>query len=445
MFASISRRAVVLAGVLLLIICATSAGATAPVGFRPFASDSIWNLRLLNNAPIDHESRSYVNWLAQSVVAHGAWLNTTSCGMPEYWAAANTPTVKVALDHPSYEDPALIRAWSAVPIPRDATPASCNDGNFAVLQTQPTGAVREWEFWSASKSRAGDWTARWGGAIDNVLTDRGVASPLQWSDPAAPTWTARRATYGWNVTASGVSMIAGVITNQELASRVIPHALAMAVTSAAAWKWMWPAQRTDGYSTDPAALPEGAHLRLAPSVNVDALHVTPLVKMLARAAQEYGIVVRDQTAGADVFYAEPPDRSGPNLLSPLLGGQSLASALAAFPWAKLVVLRAPMCTSYTGCVATQKAVITDSGADLVGAAIQLSTANSVLNYPCTSVRWDLNGNGSFATSDRAQTSITTSVRTPGWHKVGVQIVSADGSTVTGEDSIYVEANPTSVG
>ena len=107
--------------------------------------------------------------------------------MPEYWAAPHAPTVSVHLNHPSYEDPALIAAWSAVPIPRGATPAHCSDRNFAVLQRQPSGAIREWEFWEASRSASGQWTAAWGGATDNVLTDRGIASPLQWTDPAAAT------------------------------------------------------------------------------------------------------------------------------------------------------------------------------------------------------------------------------------------------------------------
>jgi hypothetical protein len=349
----IRTRVALIAGGLCLAVCGPSAAASPPAGFRPFAPGSIWNLRLPARAPLSHSSRRYVRWLQQSVTARGAWLNTTSCGMPEYWAAPTTPTVAVRLNHPSYEDPALIQAWSAVPIPRGARPAACSDRNFAVLQQQPSGTIREWEFWEASRSGSGRWSAEWGGAIDNVRTNAGVASPLQWSDPSAAP-AARQATYGWNVPASGLSMIGGVITNQDLEAGRINHALAMAVTSAAAHKWMWPAQRTDGYSTDPAALPEGAHLRLSPDVNVNALHVPPLVKMIARAAQRYGVVVRDQTGWSDVFYAEPPARRSPNLARRLLDGQSPAAALAAFPWGKLEVLNAPLCTSYLQCQSTSR-------------------------------------------------------------------------------------------
>ena len=437
-----------LAGALCLTVCGTSAAASAPAeaaaasapaGFRPFAPDSIWNLRVPVKARLSPDSRTYVRWLQQSVAAHGAWLNTTNCAMPEYWAAPHAPTVSVHLNHPSYEDPALIAAWSEVPIPRGATPAHCSDRNFAVLQRQPGGAIREWEFWEASRSASGQWTAAWGGATDNVLSDRGIASPLQWTDPAAATPTARHATYGWNVTASGMSMIGGVITNQDLRSGRIDHAVAMAITSAAAREWMWPAQRTDGYSTDPAALPEGAHLRLSPSVNVDALHVPPLVKMLARAAQQYGLVVRDQTGWSDVFYAEPPDQRRPDLVQSLLDGTPLASALTEFPWAKLQVLAAPVCRSYSGCLAAQRAVISVSGSARVGSPITLSTGSSILNYPRVSVTWTLDSGRSVASASGHSVTITTRYTSAGRHEVHVEIVCADGSRVTG--SAWIQVRP----
>jgi hypothetical protein len=60
-------------------------------------------------------------------------------------------------------------------------------------------------------------------------------------------------------------MLAGVVTLEEIARRRIDHALAMATTDAAKGRFMWPAQRTDGGLTDPAALPEGARLRLDPT------------------------------------------------------------------------------------------------------------------------------------------------------------------------------------
>lgn len=435
----ILRRAALLAGIVSALGPVGARAATEPSGFIPFASDSIWNLPLRNDAPLSPNSAAYVSSLQQSVAAKGAWLNTTSCGMPEYWADPNTPTVTVTLEHPSYEDPALIRAWSAVPMPAEAQPANCSDRNFAVLQQQPGGAIKEWEFWKASQNASGSWTAEWGGAMNNVLTDRGIASPLEWSDPTAPTAVAGASTYSWNVTASGISMLAGVITNSDLASGQIDHALAMAVSSAAAGYWMWPAQRTDGYSVDPAALPEGAHLRLDPSLDLSTLHLTPIVRMIAEAAQKYGIVVRDQTYSANVFYMEQPLPGQANPITPLLAGQSLSSALAAFPWSDLEVLNAPTCTgwSWYGCSATQQAVINVNGSETVGSTVTLDTSNSVLNYPRAQVQWDLNGSGTFATPGGTGVSTTLTLTTAGTQTVGVRITTADGSVVSGTTSFVV--------
>ena len=42
-----------------------------------------------------------------------------------------------------------------------------------------------------------------------------------------------------------------------------------------------------------SSLPEGAHLRLNPNLNLAALHLPRLTLMIAEAAQRYGIFVRD--------------------------------------------------------------------------------------------------------------------------------------------------------
>jgi hypothetical protein len=49
--------------------------------------------------------------------------------------------------------------------------------------------------------------------------------------------------------------------------------------------------------------------------------MTPLVRMIARAAQKYGIVVRDRTLWTNVFYVEQPAPGTTDLSRTLLGGQ----------------------------------------------------------------------------------------------------------------------------
>ena len=431
------RRIATLTGLLSLLGTAAAHAATEPAGFLPFAADSVWNLRLRSDVPLAANSPGYVSALTQSVATQGAWLNTTSCGMPEYWADANTPTVAVTLNHPSYEDPALIRAWSAVPMPATAQPANCSDKNFAVLQQQPNGTIKEWEFWKASQAADGSWSAEWGGAMNNVLTDRGIASPLEWTDPSAPTASARKSSNGWNVTASSISMLAGVITNADLASGHINHAIAMAIPTPASGKWFWPAQRSDGSSTNPNALPEGAHLRLNPSLDLASLHLDPLMQMIAEAAQKYGIIVRDATYSSNVFYAEQPLPGQTSPVNALLGGQSVSAALASFPWSQLQVLAAPTCTSYSGCSVSPQAVISVDGSLTAGSTVTLDTTNSALNYPRTQVQWDLTGSGTYSTAGGTAVSTTLPLTATGTQTVGVRITTADGTVVTGTTSLLV--------
>jgi hypothetical protein len=386
-----------------------------------------------------------VNWLTASVQEHGAWVNTSNCGMPIYWADPDTPRVTVALNHPAYMDPAMIRAWSSVPIPAGAAPANCGDKNFAVLQRQPDGRVFGWEFWSATKLADGSWVAKWGGANSDVMADRGIASSVAWNDPSAPNAQSRSSAWSWNVTATSVSMMAGVITLGDLERGSIDHAVSMATFDAAMGKWLWPAQRTDGNSIDPAAIPEGAHLRLDPTLDVEALPVTPLVKMIARAAQKYGIVVRDRTLWNTVFYVQTPPPGYGNPLTALLGGKMLDKAMLTFPWSRLQVLDAPTCSGGFECEATPEAVIdVATTAPTAGSPVTLDTSRSVLNHPRALVEWDFDGDGTYEAERGTGVSTRFTPTSGGARTVGVRITTRDGEVATGSKRVDVKADTPAV-
>ena len=105
-------------------------------------------------------------------------------------------------------------------------------------------------------------------------------------------------------------MVAGTITIAELRAGVIPHALALNIPWALPNVYSWPAQRTDGTSTDPDAIPEGARFRLDPDLDIDKLGLPPMARMMATAMQRYGMIVRDQTGHAVSFFAENSAQSG---------------------------------------------------------------------------------------------------------------------------------------
>jgi hypothetical protein len=297
---------------------------------RFFAPTSVWNQAVAANAPVDRSSAGMVAGLVQEV-AHeeaagtGPWINTTSDGVPIVTVPAAQPTVRVVLDHAP--DAALSSAWSAVPLPTDAQPAQGSDGELALWQPSSN---RMWEFWRLNRQGDG-WHASWGGAMRHVSTNPGVYGPGAW--PGAKPW--------WGVSASSLALVGGVMTIQELGQGRIDHALAIAIPDVRMGVFASPAHRTDGTSQSQVALPEGAHLVIDPHLNLASLRMPPVARMIALAAQRYGIIVRD-FAGNVAFVGEDPSGDGANPYEGATGffsDEDPAQVLAAFPWSHLEVLK----------------------------------------------------------------------------------------------------------
>ncbi len=305
------------------------AGSAAP--FRFFSPTSFWNEEVPVNAPLDPSSTAVVGAfdteIAQEVaVEKRPTINTTAFSVPVYTVPAEQPTVKVTLESAS-ENPTLQAAWDAVPLPPNAQPAVGGDKHLVLWQPSTN---KLWEFWHLEKSEEG-WHAVWGGAIQNVSSNSAAYSPEAW--PGATT--------SWGASASSLSIAGGLITLEDLEKGQINHALAMALPDTRAGVYASPAERTDGGDTEPLSLPEGAHLRLDPNLNLAALHLPKLTLMMAEAAQRYGIVVRD--TGANVaIYAQVPIPTGVNPYTGAHGyyeGKSPQQILEAFPWSHLELLK----------------------------------------------------------------------------------------------------------
>jgi hypothetical protein len=299
---------------------------------RFFAPDSVWNTPVPAAAPLAPDSAEIVTALARQVAAErvarrGPAIATTQYSVPIYTVPAGQPTVPVRLDCP-YLAISLRAAWSAVPLPAEAQPAGGRDRHLVVWQPS---SDRLWEFWHLSAGADG-WQAEWGGAIENVSESTGVYGPESWPG-AWPTWGA---------TASSLSVLGGLITLGDLERGRIDHALAMSVRDVRAHTFLAPARRTDGESTDPLSLPEGAHLRLDPALDLTTLRLSPLALMIAEAAQRYGILVRDVAANV-TFYAQDPVNVA---FDPYLGaggyfeGSYPQALLDGFPWSQLQLLAA---------------------------------------------------------------------------------------------------------
>jgi hypothetical protein len=295
--------------------------------FRFFSESSIWNTPV-NGASVDPQSAQFVTALAALVVAEGgAGINTTRYSVPIYTVGPHQRTVTVRLVH-HRRDAALSLAWSAVPLPADAMPSVGTDRDLVVWQPSTD---RLWEFWRLGhEGRGGGWSAWWGGAMRRVSRGTGVYGSRTWPGGES----------SWGAAATSLSLVGGLISLEDLERGVINHAVSMAIPNVRAGEYALPARRTDGRSTEPFALPEGAHLRLNPALNLKALNLPRVTLMIAEAAQQYGIIVNN-TAKDVTFQAQDPEPTGTEPYGGTSGyfeGKTPNQLLASFPWGDLELL-----------------------------------------------------------------------------------------------------------
>lgn len=321
---------------------------------REFAADSYVHRRLPDNAEIDPHSAGYVRDLLRQIKTfYGVVnVNTHEFTPPVYLVSANQPTMRVKAwdrNDPKWAFPPLQEQWRNVPLPETFL-ASPGTDQEAVVYQPSTG--RYWEFWQMQKTGAkvlnsagqsvDEWGARWGGRIDDLAHSPGYFPP-----------TPEGFKYG--TTATGLCLLAGLVTIEEQQRGVINHALHIAVVEALNSRWSPPAQRSDGQITlaqNPEAIPEGATFRFPASLSLDALDMDPYARMIARAVQKYGLVVRDRSGGVTLYaenpanrYAQDPYTKAGGILNRAGGvyGPSCwpnsNGRLRGFPWDKLQVLK----------------------------------------------------------------------------------------------------------
>lgn len=289
---------------------------TIPAAFSP---SSYLNAPLEPNAPLASESTQLVGELLAQVnaeiAAHtGPTLIINNTTTDVYQVSASVPPVKVG-GLPKTAPAALVQALSAVPIPPEARPTS---GIASQLTIWQPSSNHLWELRGVWKN-AGNWYAAWGGETEALSANPGYFSPASWGS-----------------TETAIPLLGGMVTIAELQSGRIEHGLALQIPEPRANQWSWPAQRTNGLVNSNNAIPEGTRFRLNPSLNIASLNLPPVVRMLAEAAQHYGIVVRGYAPQVS-FYAEEPNGTT-NPYPAILGREPLWQQLSSFPWSSLQAL-----------------------------------------------------------------------------------------------------------
>jgi hypothetical protein len=282
----------------------------------------VWNARLGANAPLSSDSRTYVDDLLGQVSHYGTWINTTSYSVPVYVVPRGEHRVPVRLDisGPGSVSELAATFHAGVPIPTGAIPARGSDASMVIWQPSRNTL---WELWKSADSTGG-WHARWGGKMSDVSSNPGY-----FTTPS-----------DWGGSATSLSLLGGLITPRDLRAGAIDHTLAIAIPRAQAHHFVFPAERDDGNDPSTTAIPEGTRFRLPAGLDIAALHLPRLTAMIARAAQRYGMIVRDQAALV-AFYGEDPSSIGHD---PWYGshgafdGSSPSALLRNFPWRDLVAV-----------------------------------------------------------------------------------------------------------
>ncbi|HEY3844245.1 MAG TPA: hypothetical protein VGL48_13420, partial [Acidimicrobiales bacterium] len=230
------------------------------------------------NQPVSADRSNYMNHLVNQYATNYGSVGVNR--MPIFTVPANQPLVPVSLASGCYGS-FLSTLGNGVPIPPSAYTTNSSDEDIIISQPS-TG--QEWELWQATQTN-GHWSACWGGGLS--LGSTGVFP----------------APYG--MSATGISYLATTITEADVASGHINHAIAMQIVNCNGY--VAPADRGDCTSFvapvlrrllhlptgSAGAPPEGTWFRMPQSTPMPA-GLTPYAQMVFRTLQTYGAVVVDK-------------------------------------------------------------------------------------------------------------------------------------------------------
>ncbi len=284
--AVVTRRSVLrgaLATAALTLVAETSEQLFVELGSGPYRAfrQSYWNRELPVRARRAANSAGMIDYLRRrSSQNHVRLAGTTSSGqwgLPIYWARSGDRAYTIL-------GPSLPPEFSRLRIPSDARADESSDGAMCVFDRG-----QGWVAWLFRASLVdGLWHAE-GGAL-HYLGSNGLDA--QWRSCA----NRDRRNRGHR----GMPGAVAAIRYDEIQAGVIPHALRIAIPGASE-RHVFPMISSDGDSTARLAPPEGARLRIKPSVDLAALHrqgkLSRAGLVVARCLQRYGAVVGDGGGG----------------------------------------------------------------------------------------------------------------------------------------------------
>ncbi|RKH34128.1 hypothetical protein D7X12_35340 [Corallococcus sicarius] len=270
---------------------------------HPFRSDSVWNLPIGQGATYASTTDpATADFIATSVngVNINTWANWDVYSHPITFASTGSPWATVT----DYNDSSRSSAYY---VPATATIATGSDKHMHVINLARTFVD---EAWNTTRVSTTAYRVGRHHKIDLYGTGLGPQN---------------------GVRAYGGSAIGGLIRAWETNpsdpayTGKIQHALAVAVDRVqlyyqccgvsgydangygTAKGYVWPATEQDWGSESNylGRVPMGAYFAIPPSVNIQALGLSPEGRMVAQALQDFGAYVTDATGGTVAFYVEP--------------------------------------------------------------------------------------------------------------------------------------------
>lgn len=283
---------VILAVVPLLLACGAPstdegdeltfrAASTADLGYywQPFSQDSVWNLKL-------SPTRSETPIPAAALASGNMAASDAAYGIKVYFAKSTDPVWKVSCGAAnSWLDVWLNPCQLSIRIPAGATPPTGDDGTVFVVDENQRYAYEMWRF-----KVTGTNTAYATGADTVDLRSNGIHRNV-------------------GVTAAGLPGIGGVLKSYETRNNVtIRHKIWVAANAAMLYaQAVWPASRYDATSNGASAtLRYGDVIALSKSVDINncGCNLSPFMKRIAKALQDYGGIVQDRGGDALGFVSE---------------------------------------------------------------------------------------------------------------------------------------------
>jgi len=232
-------------------------------------------MKIPASAPSHPNSDQMIQWLSsvgyygtKPIISYQTWTE----GLWDAYADTPKYDVYSAPENKWYRD---------VPIPDGAKQSDDSDGLLGII---------DWD----NRKYYDFWRFRYEGGMYQVSD--GHVYDLD-SDGVAPDRV-------WTCGGSSIPFLAIAIRDEEIERGYIDHPLGCSITyPRKGFKVYPPAATTDGKTNYAYAIPEGARIQLDPNLDLDSLGLSRTAKIVAKAMQEYGIVVKE-CGGSFAIYAE---------------------------------------------------------------------------------------------------------------------------------------------